>query len=124
MIGAGERDDGRELVKCAGGCCAPGVGLYPHELDESGLCKGCREEAAAAFDALRVLTGPICTRCLDTDGEIVVATERTDHHGWCADEDLCESCANREPGDQGEDDGPITMAQQADIDARDGWMTR
>jgi hypothetical protein len=45
MIGAGERDDGRELVKCAGGCCAPGVGLYPHELDESGLCSPCREDA-------------------------------------------------------------------------------
>jgi hypothetical protein len=123
MIGAGERDDGRELVKCAGGCCAPGVGLYPHELDESGLCSQCREEAAGAFDALRILTGPICSSCWNTDGEIVVATEETVPL-FGASEDLCESCANREPGDQGEDDGPITMAQQADIDARDGWMTR
>ena len=29
-----------------------------------------------------------------------------------------------EPRDQGEDDGPLTMAQQADVDARDGWRMR
>lgn len=52
-----------------------------------------------SLDCLRVLTGPVCRRCLDTDGELIPATFTDDHQGYAPPTDLCDSCANREPGD-------------------------
>jgi len=42
IVGAGMRDE-RDLEPCAGGCCKPGEGLYPHELDDGGYCASCRD---------------------------------------------------------------------------------
>jgi hypothetical protein len=82
------------------------------------------DDLGYSLDHLRILAGPVCERCWNSDGEIIPAPHREDHHGWAPEEDMCTACYEREPGDQGEDDGGLTMAQQADVDARDGWMSR
>ena len=71
------------------------------------------------LDHLRVLTGEVCADCYNVDGEIVPATE-TAVPIYGPVEHLCARHYDREPGDQGEDDGPLTFAQRCEVDAREG----
>lgn len=103
---------------------ATGWGSSNPENADCEACTSAANDALFGLDHLRILCGPICEHCWTSDGEIVPATEtHCDPWGYVYAR-ICESCANREPGDVGEDDGPITMAQRADIDARDGWRMR
>lgn len=71
----------------------------------------CVCELAYSLEHLRILTGPICAHCWTCDGEIVPATHRTAPYYGPA-EDECQRCYDREPGDQGIDDGPLSFAER------------